>query len=118
MNKDMNSYWLEFHRKFALAYAILVLFFIGAPLGAIVKKGGFGTPVIIASLLFMVYFVLISIGQNLVESETLSPFWGMWLAGFVLTPIAFFITRAASKDKSISFKSDRVLKALQFFKKG
>ena len=117
MNKDMNSYWLEFHRKFALTYAILVLFFIGAPLGAIVKKGGFGTPVIIASLLFMVYFVLISIGQNLVESETLSPFWGMWLAGFVLTPIAFFITRAASKDKSISFKSVRVLKALKLFKK-
>ena len=104
INKDINSYWLEFHRKFALAYSIIVLFFIGAPLGAIVKKGGFGTPVVIASLLFMIYFVLISTGQNLVESETLTPAQGMWLAGVVLTPVAFYISQAAAKDRSLNLR--------------
>jgi len=116
LTKDLNAYWVEFHRKFALAYSILVLFFIGAPLGAIIKKGGFGTPVIIASLLFMIYFVLITVGQNLVESETLSPFWGMWLAGFVLTPIAFFISRAASQDKSLSLHFLKSFKKINFFR--
>jgi lipopolysaccharide export system permease protein len=98
MEKDLDSYWIEFHRKFALTYAILVLFFIGAPLGAIVKRGGFGAPVVIAALLFMIYFVLISIGENLAKTDVVSPFVGMWFAGIVLTPVAVLFTWAASND--------------------
>ncbi|MFM7662469.1 MAG: LptF/LptG family permease, partial [Bacteroidota bacterium] len=98
MNKDIDRYWIEFHRKFALTYAILVLFFIGAPLGAIVKKGGFGAPVVIAAILFMVYFVLISIGENLAKTDVVSPFVGMWFAGLILTPIALFLSYSASYD--------------------
>ena len=73
MNYEL--YQIEFHRKFALSGAVIVLFFVGAPLGAIVRKGGFGAPVVIAALLFMVYFVLFSVGQNLAVSNVLSHFW-------------------------------------------
>jgi lipopolysaccharide export system permease protein len=100
-DRDSNSFWIEFHRKFALTYAIIVLFFIGAPLGAIVRKGGFGAPVVIAALLFMVYFVLISIGDSLAASEVVSPFIGMWFASIVLTPIAFIVLRSAANDRPI-----------------
>jgi lipopolysaccharide export system permease protein len=99
--KEEDAYWIEFHRKFALTYAIIVLFFIGAPLGAIVRKGGFGAPVVIAALLFMVYFVLISIGDSLANSQVVSPFWGMWFASMVLTPIAWILTRAAANDSPL-----------------
>lgn len=101
IDRDMNGYWIEFHRKFALTFAIIVLFFIGAPLGAIVRKGGFGTPVVIAALLFMVYFVLISIGDSLASSQVVSPFLGMWFASMVLSPIAFILMRAAANDSPV-----------------
>ena len=101
IDTDMNGYWIEFHRKFALTYAIVVLFFIGAPLGAIVRKGGFGAPVVIAALLFMIYFVLISVGDSLANSQVVTPFWGMWFASFVLTPIAYILMRAAANDAPV-----------------
>ncbi len=101
IDHDINSYWVEFHRKFALTYSIVILFFIGAPLGAIVRKGGFGAPVVIAALLFMVYFVLISIGDSLASSQVVSPFLGMWFASIVLTPVAFILMRSAANDSPV-----------------
>ena len=101
LDKEAAQYWIEFHRKFALTYAIIVLFFVGAPLGAIIRKGGFGAPVVIAAIIFMIYFVLMSIGNNLANSHVVSPFLGMWMAGIFFTPIAFIITRAAANDSQI-----------------
>lgn len=101
LNQSMNLYYIEFHRKFALTFAIIVLFFIGAPLGAIVKKGGFGTPLVLAALLFMLYFILITVGQSLAESNFVNPFIGMWFATLVLSPIAFILMRAAANDSEI-----------------
>jgi lipopolysaccharide export system permease protein len=98
---NISKFYIEFHRKFALTFAILVLFFVGAPLGAIVRKGGFGAPVVIAALLFMVYFVLISIGENLATTGVLSPFLGMWMATFVLIPLAFLLMRSAANDSQV-----------------
>lgn len=95
---NYEQFQIEFHRKFALSGAIIVLFFVGAPLGAIIRKGGFGAPVVIAALLFMVYFVLFSVGQNLATSGVLSPFWGMWLPTAVLIPIACILMVAAAND--------------------
>jgi lipopolysaccharide export system permease protein len=115
LNKDQNSYWIEFHRKFALTATVIVLFFIGAPLGAIVRKGGFGTPVVIAALLFMIYFVLISVGESLVTSEVVSPFFGMWFATMILAPIAFILLRAAANDSPV-FNFESWLKFLSRFK--
>ncbi len=102
IEKDMDGYMVEFNRKFALTVSILVLFFIGAPLGAIVGRGGFGAPVIIAALLFMLYYVLISVGDSMAQARTVSPWLGMWFSAFVLAPIAFFVTRAAAKDIPIN----------------
>lgn len=104
LEKESDLYWIEFHKKLALTYAVVVLFFVGGPLGAIIKKGGFGAPVVVAALTFMVYFMLNSIGQNLAETNTVSPFIGMWLAGFFFTPVAWIITRAAANDQQIFSK--------------
>lgn len=99
--RDIKMYWIEFHRKFALTYAIIVLFFIGAPLGAIIRKGGFGAPVVIAAFVFMIYFILTSIGDNLARTFVVSPFFGMWIAGIFFTPIAILTTYAAANDSKI-----------------
>ena len=113
MNQNIRRYWVEFHRKFSLTYAIIVLFFVGAPLGAIVRKGGFGAPVVIAALLFMVYFVLNSIGENLIFSKVLSPFFGMWFPSIMLTPLAILLMRAAANDSPVFNKESW----LKIFKK-
>jgi lipopolysaccharide export system permease protein len=101
LDNEAAQYWIEFHRKFALTYAIMVLFFVGAPLGAIIKKGGFGAPVVIAAIIFMIYFIIISIGNNLANEHVVSPFLGMWMSGIFFTPIALIITRAAANDSQI-----------------
>ncbi len=99
--RDINMYWIEFHRKFALTYAIIVLFFIGAPLGTIIRKGGFGAPVVIAAIVFMIYFILTSIGDNLARTFIVSPIFGMWFAGIFFTPIAILTTYSAANDSKI-----------------
>jgi lipopolysaccharide export system permease protein len=116
MEKDMDEYMIEFNRKFALTVAIIILFFVGAPLGAIVRKGGFGAPVVIAALLFMVYFVLISIGENLATSDVVSPFVGMWFSSFVLAPFAFWFMRAAATDTPL-INGDRFRNLIKRFKR-
>ncbi len=93
--RETDLYWIEFHRKFALTYAIIVLFFVGAPLGALIKKGGFGAPVVIAALIFMLYFILSSVGDNLADTGTVTPFIGMWMSAVIFTPVAFFFTKKA-----------------------
>lgn len=100
--RNLNAYYIEFHRKFALTVSIIVLFFIGAPLGAIVRKGGFGAPVVIAALLFMVYFVLISVGESLASQNVTSPAFGMWISTFIMLPFAFILMYAASNDLPVT----------------
>jgi lipopolysaccharide export system permease protein len=100
-NMNLRKFEVEFHRKFSLSFSIIILFFIGAPLGAIVKKGGFGAPVVIAALLFMIYFVLISVGDNMAKEEVISPFMGMWGPNFILAPFAVILMRAAALDKEV-----------------
>lgn len=109
VQQDVTDYLIGFHKKIALTVAIIILFFIGAPLGAIVRKGGFGAPVVIAALLFMIYFVLITIGDNLAKAGTVSPFMGMWFASIVLAPIAFWFMRSAATDSPV-FSKDAWLK--------
>lgn len=97
----------ELHKKFALCVSVLVLFFIGAPLGAIVKKGGFGAPVVIAVFLFMVYYIISISGENMVQTETVAPWFGIWLSTFILTPIALYLNWKANNDLPI-FTFDRI----------
>ncbi len=102
---QFNLYEIEFHRKFALAFTIIVLFFVGAPLGAIVKKGGFGAPVVIAALLFMLYFILFTIGESLANDQVVSPFVGMWMPAILLSPIALLLFVSASNDLKMTDKN-------------
>ena len=95
----------------------MVLFFVGASLGSVIRKGGFGAPVVIAAIIFMIYFVLISIGENLAETQTVSPFMGMWLANIFFTPLAIYITWVAANDRKIMLSSLTSLKLFNFSRK-
>ncbi len=103
------------NRIFSLSAAILVLFFIGAPLGAIAKKGGIGYPVMFAVIFFLFYYMLSITGEKLAKQTVLSPFMGVWLSTFVLTPIALFLSVKANND-SVLFDKE-FYKKLIFWKK-
>jgi len=97
----INKHKIEWHRKLTLSFACLVLFFIGAPLGAIIKKGGLGLPVIFSVLFFLIFHITSISGEKLIESGKLEPFTGMWLSSMVLLPIALFLTYKAVKDAAL-----------------
>jgi lipopolysaccharide export system permease protein len=94
----INKHYNEWHRKVTLSIACLIFFFIGAPLGAIIKKGGIGLPVVISVLFFLVFHVVSMTGEKMAKTGVLDPFSGMWLSTFVLFPISVFLTYKASKD--------------------
>ena len=91
----------------------MVLFFIGAPLGSIIRKGGLGMPLIIAIIFFLIFHLLNMFGEKFVKTEMLSPFVGMWLAIIVLTPVGMFFTYKAMNDSQL-FNKDLYL---NFYKK-
>ena len=99
--EDLFKIDAEYHKKFALSISVLILFFIGAPLGAIVRKGGFGAPVVIATLLFMIYYVITISGENMAKSEVVTPAVGIWLSSFILTPFAIYLNIQAANDRPL-----------------
>lgn len=98
---DMVQHMVEVYRKFTLSIACLVLFFIGAPLGSIIRRGGLGWPLFYSVILFIVYHVTSLTGEKLAENGVLTSFSGMWLSTFVLTPVGIFLTLKASADSKI-----------------
>ena len=100
-DSSYKDYVTEWHSKFTLSFAIIVLFFIGAPLGAIIKKGGLGAPLIFATLFFLLYYILTITGQNMIESNMISPLYGMWMSSLVLVPIGLFLTYKAANDSAL-----------------
>ena len=76
--KQLVRYYIEWHRKIVLAFTIFVLFLVGAPLGAIIRKGGLGLPAVVSLLLFILHYVLSLSGEKLAKEFILTPFWGMW----------------------------------------
>ncbi|MCO4291861.1 LptF/LptG family permease [Solitalea sp. MAHUQ-68] len=97
----LRKHMVEFHRKFTLSFACIVLFFIGAPMGAIVRKGGLGLPVVISILFFLVFHVLSISGEKFAKQGKLEPYQGMWMATLVLVPIGIFLTYKAATDSAI-----------------
>lgn len=97
----LNKYKSEWHKKFTLAISCILLFFIGAPLGSIIRKGGFGLPLVISILIFIVYFIINVIGEKLAKEGIMDTFTGMWLSTFILLPVAIFITYKASTDSKL-----------------
>lgn len=100
-NKKINKFWIAYNQKFTLSIACIILFFIGAPLGAIIRKGGLGMPVLVAIIFFLVYLILSTTGVKLAEQNQLSPWQGLWMANIILTPIAVFIMLKARNDSNL-----------------
>ncbi len=98
---DIILHLIEVYRKFTLSIACLVLFFIGAPLGSIIRKGGLGWPLFYCVLLFIVYHVTSMIGEKLAENNVLTAFGGMWLSTVVLLPVGIFLTFKATMDSRL-----------------
>lgn len=99
--ESIARYEAEWHKKFTLSFACIVLFFVGAPLGAIIKKGGLGFPLIFSILIFITYYVISTIGEKAVKGLTLSPFMGMWISSLILLPIGIFLTIKAANDSKL-----------------
>lgn len=100
-NMYIRKHEVELYRKFTLAFACLIFFFIGAPLGAIIRKGGLGAPVVISVVMFIIYYIIDNTGYKMAR-EALWPAWaGMWLSSFVLLPIGIFLTYKAATDSAL-----------------
>ena len=108
---------VEWHRKFSLSLACLVLFFIGAPLGSIIRKGGLGMPLVIAIIFFLIFHLLNTFGEKFVRDSILSPATGMWLAILVLVPVGIFLTYKAIHDSQLFNKEyyNRLIKKVKPF---
>jgi lipopolysaccharide export system permease protein len=100
-SEQKARFQIEWHSKFVLAFACLLLFFVGAPLGAIIKKGGLGLPVVISVIFFIVFHVLFITGSKMAAALVLPPSIGLWLNAFVLVPIAIFVTIKANADQGL-----------------
>jgi lipopolysaccharide export system permease protein len=92
---------IEWHRKFTLSFACIVLFLIGAPLGSIIRKGGLGTPLILAIIFFVFFFLLNNFGEKFAKSGEWTAYFGMWMSSLVLIPIGLFLTYKAMRDSQL-----------------
>ncbi|RZK63388.1 MAG: YjgP/YjgQ family permease, partial [Pedobacter sp.] len=92
---------VEYQRKFTLAASCILLFFIGAPLGAIIRKGGMGLPVVIAISFFLVYHIITTVAEKSAREGNLNPIFAMWIAVIVLSPLAAFLTYKATVDSAL-----------------
>lgn len=97
---------IELHRKFTLSFACLIFFFIGAPLGAIIRKGGLGMPAIISVLMFIVYYIIDHAGYTMAREGVWPVYQGMWLSSAILLPVGIFLTYKAAIDATL-FNSDQ-----------
>ncbi len=98
---NTRSILVEWHRKFSLSAACIVLLFIGAPLGSIIRRGGLGLPILAALTFFTIFHLLSTFGEKLVRQQTLTPMTGMWLPVIVLFPIGIFLTYKATRDSQL-----------------
>ncbi|HIG32952.1 MAG TPA: YjgP/YjgQ family permease [Flavobacteriales bacterium] len=108
---------IEWHRKISLAIACLLLFLVGAPLGAIIRKGGFGLPVLFSVFFFLIYHVLSMIGEKSVKDLSMKAYEGMWIANMVFSLIALFLIYKAKNDVQLFDFSPLLKRINQFFKK-
>jgi lipopolysaccharide export system permease protein len=99
--KMVNSYAMEYHRKFTLSIACLIFFFIGAPLGAIIRKGGLGMPVVVSILMFIAYYMLMITGEKFAREDAWSMQSGMWFASLIFLPLGIWLTYKAATDSGI-----------------
>lgn len=103
-SKELRLHLIEWHKKFSLSVACLVLFFIGAPLGSIIRKGGLGMPLVVAIIFFLLFHLLSVFGEKFVKQSILTPAVGTWLPVIILTPVGAFLTYKATHDSQLFSK--------------
>jgi len=99
--EKIQRHRLEIHRKFTLSFACLLLFFIGAPLGAVIKKGGLGMPMVLSIIIFVGYHILGITAEKMSVNGIIEPFWGMWSASILFLPFGFILIYKATNDFSL-----------------
>jgi lipopolysaccharide export system permease protein len=100
--KNISQHWIALYDKFVIAFSCLLMFFIGAPLGAIIRKGGLGLPIVFAILIFIIFHFINTFGKKVAQQDEITPFLGCWMSSFVLTPLAIILTKKATDDKGFS----------------
>ncbi|WP_236689387.1 LptF/LptG family permease [Dysgonomonas macrotermitis] len=105
LQKKIRGHNVELQRKFTLSFACLVFFFIGAPLGAIIRKGGLGMPVVVSVILFIIYYIIDNVGYKMARDGVWPVWQGVWLSSFILFPLGAFITYKAINDSAL-FNAD------------
>lgn len=114
---DLYKMQVELHKKLSLPVSILIFFLIGAPLGAIIRKGGLGTPIVISVAFFVIYYIITITGEKMVKEGAWPPILGMWISTFILFPLAIFLTYKATNDSSLLNAEWYIIriKKLQYF---
>ena len=98
---NINKHIVALHDKFALGMMCIILFFVGAPLGALIRKGGIGLPLVIAILIFLTYHFISIFAKNSSEDNSLDPVFATWLAGLIMLPFSIYLTSRATKDRAL-----------------
>ncbi len=112
--RALNKYEMSLHNKYALGIACIILFFVGAPLGAIIRKGGMGLPIVIGVVLFLTYHFIGIFAKNSAEEGGIPPFLGSWLSTFVIFPLSIYLTLRATADRGI-FSFDNFVQPIRDF---
>ncbi|GAA3734594.1 LptF/LptG family permease [Flavobacterium ginsengisoli] len=99
--RDINKHLLALYEKFVIAFACFLMFFIGAPLGAIIRKGGLGLPIVFAVLIFITFHFINTFGKRLSQEGGMTPFLGSWMSSFILSPLAVLLTYRATNDNGL-----------------
>ena len=105
--KILRRHGIELLKKFTLSVACIIFFFIGAPLGAIIRKGGIGAPLVISVILFLFYYIIDNTGYKMARDGHSAVWFGMWLSTFILAPLGIFVTYKAMRDSAV-FDPDRI----------
>ncbi len=100
-SKLLNKHIIALHEKYALGFACIILFFVGAPLGALIRKGGLGLPMVIAIVLFLTYHFIGIFAKNSSQDGTLNPIFATWLSTLIMLPLGISLTRRATKDRGL-----------------
>jgi len=99
--RTITRYTIEWHRKFTLSIACFILFLIGAPFGAIVRKGGLGLPIVVSIVFFIIFHVISITGEKFAKENVIAPAEGMWIAPLVLLPVGLILIYKATHDSAL-----------------
>ena len=111
--KNINSHWITIYDKFMIAFSCLLMFFIGAPLGSIIRKGGLGLPIVFAVAIFIIFHFINTFGKRVAQENQMPAFMGVWMSSMILTPLAILLTYRAINDIGGMVSFDRILLPIQ-----